>query len=252
MKSSKKGSVRYVLYYLVFALLFSVILLVTMSLIMSIKLGEDTTECADTASLNENECITVVIDAGHGGEDGGAIGTNGALEKDINLDISFKLCDMLRASGVEVIMTRSEDILLYDRNTDYKGRKKILDMAERLKIVKSQKNAIFVSIHMNSFPQSKYRGLQVYYSGNSERSLVLANAIQESVATELQKENTRKVKPSSNIFLLERIEVPAVLIECGFLSNAEECALLCDDEYRKELALCVYRGIFEFISEDNS
>ena len=196
---------------------------------------------------------TVIIDAGHGGEDGGAIGKNGIYEKELNLAIAQDLAAMLRASGIDVVMTRETDILLYDRNTDYRGRKKMLDLAARVKIAESYENCIFVSIHMNSFPQDKYRGLQVYYSVNTPESKLLAENIQASVREYIQKDNNRKTKQASgNIFLLDRINHPAVLVECGFLSNAEECALLSTEEYRKKLTLAIFCGITEYISEDNT
>ena len=105
--------------------------------------------------------LTVVLDAGHGGEDGGARSASGVLEKDINLDIALRLRDLLEANGVAVVLTRSTDVLLYDRDVDYHGRKKALDLAARRKIAEETENCIFVSIHMNAFPQTQYHGLQV-------------------------------------------------------------------------------------------
>lgn len=197
------------------------------------------------------EYPTVVIDAGHGGEDGGAVGNGDVYEKDLNLDIAFKLCDMLRASGVNVIMTRTEDILLYDRNADYMGHKKSLDLRARLEIAKSVSDPIFISIHMNAFPSAKYSGLQVWYSKNDAGSKILAEKIQQSVKNTLQKENERKIKAAdSSIYLLDRAEYTAVLIECGFLSNDEECKKLSDENYRKSLALVIFSAIMEH-SRDN-
>ncbi len=105
---------------------------------------------------------TIIIDAGHGGEDGGTVGINGSLEKDINLNIAFCLYDIFRLGGYDVVMTRKDDTLLYDRNVDYKGRKKALDLAARVSIANKYEDCIFISIHMNSFPEQKYSGLQVY------------------------------------------------------------------------------------------
>ncbi len=190
---------------------------------------------------------TVIIDAGHGGEDGGAVGKNGVYEKELNLKIALELKAMLEALGVPTRLTRTDDTLLYDRNADYQGHKKALDMAARLAIAKEYENAIFVSIHMNSFPQSQYNGLQVYYSENNESSLVLARLLQSLAVKNIQPSNTRKVKPSSgNIYLLEKIQHPAVLIECGFLSNDEECRLLCSDEYRSRLSMTLCSAIMNY------
>ena len=125
----------------------------------------------------------------------------------------------------------------------------MLDLAARLKIAKDTENAVFISIHMNSFPQTQYSGLQVYYSKNDIRSADLANKIQNEVREQLQPTNSRKTKQaSSNIYLLDRITVPAVLIECGFLSNAEECAKLSTEEYRDQLATVLAKAIADYVA----
>ena len=196
----------------------------------------------------KNQTLTLIIDAGHGGEDGGAVGVNGALEKDLNLEIAFLLRDMALAAGYDTVMTRTEDILLYDKNVDYKGRKKALDLLARVKIAEQYENAVFVSIHMNAFPQEQYSGLQVYYSENDPLSQQIAKDIQDGVRTSLQNKNNRKIKPAgANIYLLDRIRLPSVLIECGFLSNTEECEKLSTEEYRQKLALSIFLSISEHL-----
>ncbi len=191
---------------------------------------------------------TVIIDAGHGGEDGGASSASGLVEKDVNLDISKKLCDLLRASGINVIMTREEDKLLYDRNVDFHGRKKKLDLAARLKIMQENENAIFVSIHMNAYTSPKYSGLQVWYSQNLTESMYLADIIQNNNQSILQPSNIRKTKPATSaIFLLNEATCPAVLVECGFLSNQVEAASFERDEYRQELAFVLFCSISKFL-----
>ncbi len=195
----------------------------------------------------------VIIDAGHGGEDGGASGANRVLEKDLNLDIALTISDMLKANGIEVILTRESDILLYDRNIDYRGRKKMLDLKARLKIANDNPGAIFISIHMNSFPQKQYSGLQVYYSTNAPASEELACMIQERVRGALQPGNTRRATAAgSNIYLLDKAQNTAVMVECGFLSNAAECELLSDPEYRQRLSLTIFAAISEYIYKDSS
>ncbi len=192
---------------------------------------------------------SVIIDAGHGGEDGGASGKGGALEKELNLDIAFKLTNMLRASGINVILTRTEDILLYDRNADYMGHKKSLDLRARLDISKSNPNSVFVSIHMNSFGDARYKGLQVWYSKNTAGSKMLADTVQSYVREALQNDNDRKTKAAnSSIYLLDRAVCDSILVECGFLSNAEEEALLLDESYRKTLAFTIFAAIKEYFS----
>lgn len=206
-------------------------------------------EKAPSDPLSASPAVTVVLDAGHGGEDGGAVGQNGALEKDLNLALTNHIADTLWQKGISVLLTRTEDILLYDRNEDYHGRKKLLDLAARLKVARNTENAVFVSIHMNSFPQTQYRGLQVYYSKNHPASAALAESIQTAVRKGLQPENTRKTKAASgNIYLLDRITSPAVLVECGFLSNAEECVLLSDPAYQKQMAAIIADAIADYIA----
>lgn len=196
----------------------------------------------------------VVLDAGHGGEDGGAVGRSASgdvYEKDLNLNIAQSLRDLLESDGITVIMTRNEDVLLYDRNVDFHGRKKVLDLAARLCVGSSVENALFVSIHMNAFPQTQYHGLQVYYSPNHALSQKIAADIQSTVSRHLQPDNTRKVKAAgSEIFLLDRLHCPAVLIECGFLSNPTECDALCSAEYRQKLAFLLFCSIRRFVSEN--
>ena len=191
---------------------------------------------------------TVIIDAGHGGEDGGAIGKNGAYEKDINLEIAKKIKSRLDAEGVPCVLTRSTDILLYDRNADYEGRKKKLDLLARKEFAEKYENAIFISIHQNSYPKEQYSGFQVYYSPNNENSGILATLLEKSVTATLSETRCRPSKVgTSSIYLLDKLYCPAILIECGFLSNSSECARLCDEEYQNELCDAIVKGIAEFI-----
>ena len=149
--------------------------------------------------------------------------------------------------GVTTLLTRSEDILLYDKSSNHKGQKKIQDLAARRRIAEECEGAVFVSIHMNSFPEEKYKGLQVYYSENNECSKTLAQGIQTLTAKVLQPENTRQCKLGNNMYLLEQLTCPAILIECGFLSNREECARLSDASYQKELAALLATAISEYL-----
>lgn len=193
--------------------------------------------------------ITVVLDAGHGGEDGGTSSADGALEKDLNLSIAFLLRDLLEEGGIRVVMTREEDRLLYDRNADYQGKKKKLDLLARKEIAEAVPSAYFVSLHMNSFPEESSRGLQVWYSKNHPLSYTLAEQVQSTVRDQLQPENHRLPKPAtSSIFLLHQLHIPAILIECGFLSNREEASLLASKEYQKQLAEQIASAIFAQIA----
>ena len=201
------------------------------------------------ASLKKG--CTVIIDAGHGGEDGGATALSPVPEKDLNLDIAKTLYEMLGMCGVDVIMTRNDDVSLScNEGSTRKGR----DLAARRIIAENTENAVFVSIHMNSFAIEKYSGLQVYYSPNNAQSKALADTVQSYVKSTLQSDNQRKTKSGGDIYLLEKLSCPTILVECGFLSNAEESALLNDANYRRRLALVLCAAIYDFarISSENA
>ena len=190
---------------------------------------------------------TIVIDAGHGGEDGGALASDGTKEKDLNLSVALSLSEMLKSGGYEVILTRDSDVMLY--SDEGLGSKKMQDLKKRLDIATSLDNVVFVSIHMNKFSQEKYRGTQVFYSKNDETSKQLADMIQSNIKEFLQKDNDRQTKSvGTNIYLLNKLDCPAVLVECGFLSNKDECDLLKNEEYRKQLAALIYCSVIEFLS----
>ncbi len=190
----------------------------------------------------------VVIDAGHGGEDGGASSAAGLVEKDVNLAVAEALREILEAAGVPTVMTRTEDKLLYDRGVDYHGRKKVLDLAARRTIAEATPGCLLVSIHMNAFPQTQYAGMQVWYGPADGRSQAIASAIQAGSAV-LMPDNHRKIKEAgSNIYLLDRLDSPAVLVECGFLSNPAEAARLEDEAYRCALAAVIAGGILPYVT----
>ncbi len=203
-----------------------------------------------STSVGVEQKKVLVIDPGHGGEDSGTIGINGILEKDLNLMISDTLCDIFRFSGYEVVPTRTEDILLYDRNVNFNGRKKVLDLAARLNITKDVMPDLFVGIHMNAFPQEKYSGLTVYYSPNDATGRTAASILRDNVIEHMQPDNNRELKAAgSNIYLLDRMECPGILIECGFLSNREECEKLSTEEYRHILSFVIFSSLSSFLEE---
>ncbi|MBQ4585881.1 MAG: N-acetylmuramoyl-L-alanine amidase [Clostridia bacterium] len=190
---------------------------------------------------------TIVIDAGHGGEDPGAVGSDGTLEKDLNLEISTLIYALCELNGNNAILTRCDDKLLYDYYDDledYTGHKKVYDLKNRLKITESQRNPIYVGIHMNKFQESKYSGLQVYYSKHNEKSSSLASDISKRTKEFLQPYNKRQPKVAgSGIYILDNLECPSVLIECGFMSNESELEALKNEEYRKRLAICIFSSL---------
>ena len=157
--------------------------------------------------------------------------------------------EALSSSGISCVMTRKEDILLYDRTQNYEGRKKVLDMQARLNIASKYENAIFVSIHQNSFPVEKYSGFQVYYSQNDPDSSILARMLENAVRERLQPSNNRASKNAGDsIYLLKHLSCPAVLLECGFISNESECKSLSSEEYQKRLTEVLCDAIVEFIN----
>ena len=193
---------------------------------------------------------TVIIDAGHGGPDGGTNAEDGTLEKDLNLQIANKLNDFLVSMGVETVMIRTDDISIHDDTAKSIREKKVSDLKNRLSILNNTDNAVFVSIHQNHFSLEKYSGTQVFYSKNNHDSYNLADFIRQSVITGLQPENSREIKPSgSEIYLLHHAENPAVMVECGFLSNSEETEKLKDEDYQRKLALFISLGILDFINK---
>lgn len=211
-------------------------------IILSRFLSEPTLE----AVVQTENQFTIVIDAGHGGMDGGAVGAGGELEKDYNLAVAQRLEKLCEMFDVECVMTRSEDRMVVDDSVTKK--RKMHDLKNRVALTESIEMPIFVSIHMNNFPDRRYSGLQVWYSKNNERSSSLAALIQTYARTFLDETNQRETKEvTSSIFVLDRLNVPAVLVECGFMSNAEECKKLGTDEYQTELAMVIFAAVCEFM-----
>ncbi len=192
----------------------------------------------------------IIIDAGHGGEDPGAVGVDGSYEKDINLSIAMTIGEELKSRGYTVVYTRTEDKMLYLPEENIKGMRKISDLKNRCKLTREYEDPILISIHMNTYGASKYSGLQVYYADKNEESKSLANKIQSAVKAELQHDNKRQIKNGEALYLLENSNGTAVLIECGFLSNPEECQKLSKKEYQKQLSFAIICGIIEYIDEN--
>ena len=203
----------------------------------------------EEALSNVTERSTVIIDAGHGGEDCGAIGVSGVYEKDLNLEVAKALGEEFADRGYAVIYTRLDDRLLYTEEENIYGIRKISDLKNRCKIGAETPNAIFISIHMNSFSQPKYSGTHVYYSEKNEESYPLAMSVQSKIKADLQPDNNRVPKPGKNMYLLENLENPALLIECGFLTNPDECEKLSQKEYQKSLSFSIVCAIIEHIEK---
>ncbi len=193
----------------------------------------------------------MVIDPGHGGEDGGA-SSAGVLEKDINLAVCEKLGDLCTVFGLPALLTRTGDTLLYDAYgdlEDYTGKQKTYDLRNRLRMAEESGASVFLSVHQNQFPQSKVRGMQVYYSSNDPASEELARRIRVSGRGLLDPGNDREIKAATNsIYVLHRIRIPAVLAECGFLSNPEERELLASPDYQQRVAAALFVPAAEFLA----
>lgn len=231
-------------YILILGAIFLVICLVMISSFSDIALLVS----RDTEPLGTP---TVIIDAGHGGEDGGAE-VEGVLEKDVNLAISEKTADILRLCGYRVKEVRTEDISVYSDDAETLREKKVSDLHNRVDLFNEYDDNIVVSIHQNKFDNSKYFGTQLFYSTNHPDSNLLAKAIQTSVVMLLQNDNTRELKPAGkDIFILDHAEVPAVIVECGFLSNPDERQKLTDDTYQQEIAYAIAMGVIDYCNQKN-
>ncbi len=186
---------------------------------------------------------TIIIDPGHGGFDPGKVGMTGAHEKEINLKIALKLRDYLEQSGAYVIMTRTDDVDLDGDDTKQHKKK---DMINRSNKVNTSKGDIMVSIHQNSFPQQNVKGGQVFFHKDSEDGKALGEHIQKAIQTYADKENKRVAKHNGDYYILRTTEIPAVIVECGFLTNLEEEGKLNTDEYQEKMAWAIYLGIIEY------
>lgn len=193
---------------------------------------------------------TVIIDAGHGGFDGGAVASDGTNEKDINLEISLKLAEMLRLNGFKVIMTRTEDTGTDTVSGSIAKRKKN-DLQNRLKLMEENPDALYISVHLNKFTTSAASGTQVFYTPNFKEAYKLSLFVQKSVVNMLQPENTRTVKQgTSSTYLLKNAKVPAIIVECGFLSNKSDLEKLKTEDYQSQMAFAIASGIMEFYTEE--
>ena len=202
---------------------------------------------AIAVSTTQAPAPVVVIDAGHGGEDGGAISVSGIRESGINLEIALRLNDLLRFLGAETRMIRTEDISVCTEG-DTIAAKKVSDIRNRVAFVQNTPNAVLISIHQNHYSEGQYRGAQVFYAAGSED---LAESLQAALIAQVDPRNHRACKPAKDIYLMEHVTCPAALIECGFLSNYAEEQLLRDDTYQKKLAAAIAGSLLAYLEEPN-
>lgn len=220
-------------------------LLVVMGFLMIARLGSDTVT-AISQFRPPQRANTVVIDAGHGGVDGGATSCSGVLESQINLEIALRLEDMLHLLGMDTAMIRRTDESVYTEGNSI-AAKKVSDLKNRVRMVQETPNAILVSLHQNTFPDTRYHGAQVFYGG-SEESQRLAKELQRLFVASINQGSRRQPKTSKGIYLMENVSCTAILVECGFLSNPEEEAMLRDPSYQTKICAVIGSVLSRFVS----
>lgn len=199
---------------------------------------------SQNAALEDRHCF--VIDAGHGGVDGGTVSCTGVYESKINLEIALRLEDLMHLLGYDTKMIRTEDISIYTYGNTIAG-KKASDLKERVRIVNETENAILLSIHQNHYSDSYYRGAQMFYP-NTQGSQQLAKQLQTAFVTALNPGSNRKAKAAEGLYLMKHIEKTGVLIECGFLSNYEEENLLRQSDYQKKICCIIASVCGEYLN----
>jgi len=227
-------------------LIFSCLILSTMVFQIS---GNKSLETKETVALPVNN-RTIIIDAGHRAEKtGGAVAEDGTTEADINLKIALKVQNLLEQAGSNVILTRSDENGIYDLDKTTLRQKKVSDLKNRVKIGNESEADIFVSIHLNKIPQKQYWGWQTFFKNGNESSKKLAESLQKGLNETIQKENKREALKISNVYIIDNVEIPTSIVECGFLSNNEELKLLKTEEYQDKLAWGIYVGIMDYFLE---
>lgn len=248
MKKSKFFIVRKLLPVFLLCITLACFLWQTKEAISAINFHADIFEKQER---NQNEII--LLDAGHGGEDGGAVGINGVNEKDINFAITLILKEKLEKEGFQVILTRDEDNLIGDNTLGSIAERKRSDTQKRLKLIEEYPECTFISVHQNHFSESKYFGAQVFYSSANPNSAKLAESIRNEIVGQTQPENKRENKAAEkNIYILYNTTVPAVLVECGFISNQNEADLLIQSDYQNKMAEAICDGIITYFDTKNN
>ncbi len=243
---------KWVELFMVLVLLLAVYILSRQAAMLTANMKSTDENISVTDEQNADEMIarkkevTIVIDPGHGGDDPGKVGVNQALEKDVNLAIAHKLRELLEKDGVNVVMTRSEDVGLYDENA---GSKKSQDMKRRCAMIEETAPVFTVSIHQNSYHEEYVDGAQVFYYTHSEGGKELAECLQQQLIDDIDPSNTRAAKANDTYYLLIHTSVPTVIVECGFLSNRKEADLLIQDVYQDKLAQSICKGVMKYVKQ---
>lgn len=228
-------------------ILFIIMLILISTFTYSINTKKENT--ISTSSLPVSNKV-IILDAGHGKPDEGASGSTGTTEESINLAITKKVQKLLEQSGSIVLLTRSDENGIYNQDENSLRNKKVSDIKNRVKIGNESSADIFVSIHLNKIEQSQYYGWQTFFKQNNEQSKKLAQNIQQSLNESIQKENKRESLKISGKYIIDHVEIPISIVECGFLSNPEEEKLLQQDKYQSRLAWGIYIGIMNYFYEN--
>lgn len=221
----------------------SIIVICTGIFVLNSRKDSDYTVATNATAVTSK---VVVIDAGHGGIDKGAVGFYGTTEEAINLKIALKLQALIEQSGGKVYLTRSDENGIYSSDAISVKEKKISDVKNRVAIGNKEDVDVFISIHLNKYPSSIYSGWQTFYQEGNNESIKLANCIQDALNSTISKQNNRVPLVLKGIYIMDHIENPTVTVECGFLSNEEEAKNLQNDTYQDKLAWGIYIGIQEY------
>lgn len=219
--------------------------LIVIGMIICVKTGSKAvTTLSENSFLKRKNCI--VIDPGHGGEDGGAVSCSGLPESTYNLEIALRLNDLLNLLGYDTKMTRTTDTSIYTKGETL-AQKKASDLKERVRIVNETNGALLLSVHQNKFPDERYRGAQVFY-GKTEESKQISEQLQVAFNENKNIMSERQAKKCEGVYLIKHISCPGVLIECGFLSNPSDEVKLRNPEYQKELSSVIAVTIGRYLS----
>ena len=220
--------------------LFMVLFLLMGAIIASYKLSEWTADVVkEQVSEIDKSNPVIIIDPGHGGEDPGKVGINDILEKDINLQISMKVRDLMEEVGIEVVMTREDDKV---------PERKKEDLENRVELINKTRPTIALCIHQNSYTSPEIFGAQVFYHTKTAEAVDIATLVQESLRA-IDTNNTREIKKNDTYYMLKFSEVPTIIVECGFLTNPTEAQKLATEEYQDEVAFAICEGIVKWLDK---
>lgn len=229
----------------------SIISIILTTVLFFTILTVDKTRNVSSDKLIITDTPKIIIDAGHGGEDGGAVVQDNIVEKDINLAIAQKTNEFLSLLGFQTYMVRDSDKLIYDSDSKTQRQKKNSDLRNRLSLMNKFENCLYISIHQNKYEDSRIWGAQTFYSPNDEKSPILAEFIQSSIISLTQPNNKRTIKKTgTNVFVIYNATKPAIMVECGFMSNNDELLKLKDNNYQNQMSFSISNGILNYyISE---